>query len=142
MSYPRLSNSNTRTAFKWATLCIDTPSLGPHNSNSIRRSHTLRPRTDKSSFATTVQTYVTPHLKSGKKLALCSMNERKSRASSPARAQHAINSSSFAVSLPGAKMFTLMDIAERTGALAIRLLVLMSGSQEFAPKQPIKELNA
>ena len=62
-------------------------------------------------------------------------------ASSPARAQHAINSSSFAVSLPGAKMFTLMDIAERTGALAIRLLVLMSGSQEFAPKQPIKELN-
>lgn len=42
----------------------------------------------------------------------------------------------------GAKMFTLMDIAERTGALAIRLLVLMSGSQEFAPKQPIKELNA
>ena len=71
----------------------------------------------------------------------CSMNEHKSRASSPARAQHAINSSSFAVSLPGAKMFTLMDIAERTGALAIRLLVLMSGSQEFAPKQPIKELN-
>ena len=81
-------------------------------------------------------------LEEWEKLALCSMNERKSRASSPARAQHAINSSSFSVSLPGAKMFTLMDIAERTGALAIRLLVLMSGSQEFAPKQPIKELNA
>lgn len=41
----------------------------------------------------------------------------------------------------GRKDVYALDIAERTGALAIRLLVLMSGSQEFAPKQPIKELN-
>ena len=142
MPYPRLNNSSTRTAFKWATPCINTPSLGPHNLNTIRRSRTPRTRTDKSSFATTVQTYVTPHLKSGKKLAFCSMNERESRASSPARAQHATNSSSFAVSLLAAKMFALMDIAEKTGASAIRPLAQTSGSREFAPKQPIKESNA
>ena len=142
MPYPRLSNSNTRTAFKWATPCINTPSLGPRNSNSIRRSHMLRTRADKSSFATTAQTYATPHLKSGKKLALCSMNERKSRASSPAQAQHATNSSSFAASLPGAKMFTLMDIAGKTGVSVIRPLAQMSGSREFAPEQPNKESDA
>ena len=59
MPYPRLNNSNTRTAFKWATPCINTPSLGPHNLNTIRRSHIYRTNTDKSSFATTVQTYAT-----------------------------------------------------------------------------------
>lgn len=42
----------------------------------------------------------------------------------------------------GRKDVTPMDIAERTGALVIRLLVQMSGSREFAPKQAIKELNA
>ena len=142
MPYPRLSNSNTRMAFECPSLYINTPSLGPHNLNTIRRSRTPRTHTDKSSFATTVQTYATPHLKSGKKLALCSMNERESRASSPARAQHVTNSSSFAVSLPDVKMFTLMDIAEKTEVSAIRPLAQTSGSREFAPKQPIKESNA
>ena len=142
MPYPRLNNSSTRTAFKWATPCINTPSLGPHNLNTIRRSRIYRTNTDKSSFATTVQTYATSLLKSGKKLALCSMNERKSRASSPARAQHVTNSSSFAVSLLAAKMFTLMDIAGKTGASAIRPLAQMSGNREFAPKQPNKESDA
>ena len=142
MPYPRLNNSSTRTAFKWATPCINTPSLGPHNLNTIRRSRIYRTNTDKSSFATTVQTYATPHLKSGKKLALCSMNERKSRASSPARAQHVTNSSSFAVSLPVVKMFTLLDVAEKTEVSAIRPLAQTSRSREFAPKQPIKESNA
>ena len=142
MPYPRLSNSNTRTAFKWATPCINTPSLGPNNLNMIRRSRIPWTQTDKSSFATTVQTYATQRSKNGKKLALCSMNERKSRASSPARAQHATNSSSFATSLPGAKMFTLMDIAGKTGVSVIRPLAQMSGSREFAPKQPNKESDA
>ena len=142
MPYPLLSNSNSRTAFKWATPCINTPSLGPRNLNTIRQSRIYRNNTDKSSFATTVQTYATPHLKSGKKPALCSMNVRKSRASSPARAQHATNSSSFAASLPGAKMFTLMDIAEKTEASAIRQPAQTSGRQAFAPKQPNKESDA
>ena len=120
MPYPRLSNSNSRTAFKWATPCINTPSLGPHNLNSIRRSRIPWTHSDKSSFATTAQTYATQRSKNGKKPALCSMNVHKSRASSPARAQHATNSSSFAASLPGAKMFTLMDIAGKTGVSVIR----------------------
>ena len=142
MPYPLLSNSNSRMAFKWATPCINTPSLGPHNLNTIRRLRTPQTHTDKSSFATTAQTYATQRSKNGKKPALCSLNVRKSRASSPARAQHATNLSSFAASLPGAKMFTLMDIAEKTEASAIRQPAQTSGRQAFAPKQPNKESDA
>lgn len=48
----------------------------------------------------------------------------------------------FRSSLLAAKMFTLMDIAEKTEVSAIRPLAQTSGSREFAPKQPIKESNA
>lgn len=44
--------------------------------------------------------------------------------------------------LPGAKMFTLMDIAEKTEASAIRQPAQTSGRQAFAPKQPNKESDA
>ena len=43
---------------------------------------------------------------------------------------------------PAAKMCTLTGIAEKTGASAIHPPAQMSGSQAFAPKQTITELNA
>lgn len=55
--------------------------------------------------------------------------------------QRATNSSSSAISLLAAKMFTLMGTAEKTEKLAIRPPAQMSGSQAFAPKQATRESN-
>lgn len=71
-----------------------------------------------------------------------STNMHRPRASLPARAQRATNSSSFAIYFPVAKMCTLTGIAEKTGASAIHPPAQMSGGQAFVPKQTIRELNA
>lgn len=80
--------------------------------------------------------------KNGRKLAILSIDGRRSKISSPAQAQRATNSSSSAISLLVAKMSTLMGTAEKTEELAIRPPAQMSGSQAFAPKQATRESNA
>lgn len=56
--------------------------------------------------------------------------------------QRATNSSSFAISLLAAKMFTPMGTAEKTGESAIRPPAQTSGSQAFVPKQIVRKPNA
>lgn len=87
-------------------------------------------------------TSVIQRWKNGRKLAILSIDGRRSKISSPAQAQRATNSSSSAISLLVAKMSTLMGTAEKTEELAIRPPAQMSGSQAFAPKQATRESNA
>lgn len=116
--------------------------FGAPYSNSIKRSSTLRIRASKSLSAAAVQTSVIQRWKNGRKLAILSIDGRRSKISSPAQAQRATNSSSSAISLLVAKMSTLMGTAEKTEELAIRPPAQMSGSQAFAPKQATRESNA
>ena len=95
-----------------------------------------------SSSAAMAQTSVTQRSKNGRKLAHLSIDGRRSRVSSPVRVQRATNSSSFAISLLAAKMFTPMGTAEKTGESAIRPLAQTSGSQAFVPKQIVRNPNA